>query len=226
VLFDALGTLVRLELPWPLLQALLSSRHGIEISEEQARDAMRAEIAYYLEHHTEGRDSESLTALRTRCAEVLAGALPPTGLSAEQLTGVLLDSLRFVPFPDAATVLGALRAAGIRTGVVSNWDCSLEDVLAGLGFGGLLNTVVTSAVAGTRKPDPEIFRVALARLHCPAERALYVGDSLEVDVMGGRAAGIRSLLLDRTGVPGDSGEVERISVLDNLPALAAGSRIV
>jgi len=109
---------------------------------------------------------------------------------------------------------------------VSNWDCSLEDVLAGLGFGGLLNTVVTSAVAGTRKPDPEIFHVALARLHCPPERALYVGDSLEVDVMGGRAAGVRSLLLDRTGAAGDSGEVERISTLDNLPALAVGSRIV
>jgi putative hydrolase of the HAD superfamily len=226
VLFDALGTLVRLEPPWPLLQSLLSSRHGVEISEDEARDAMRAEIGYYIEHHTEGRDRESLVELRSRCAGVLAGALPETGLSGEQLTEVLLESLRFTPLPDAAPVLGALRAAGIRTAVVSNWDCSLDDVLAGLGLGGLLNTVVTSAVAGARKPDPEIFRIALARLRCAPERALFVGDSLEVDIAGGQAAGVRSLLLDRGAGAADPGEVERISTLDNLPALAAGSPIV
>jgi len=216
---------VRLEPPWPVLRDLLSSRHGIEVSIEQAREAMRAEIAFYLEHHVEGRDTDSLAGLRARCAEVLGHALPPTGLDLRQLTDLLLDALRFVPFPDAAPVLGALRSAGIHTAVVSNWDCSLGEVLAGLGLGGLIDAVMTSAEAGVRKPDPEIFRATLERLRCPAERALLVGDSLDIDIAGGRAAGIRSLLLDRAAAA-EIGEVERISTLDNLPTLVAGSPIV
>ncbi len=228
MLFDVLGTLVRLEPPWPLLRVVLRSRHGIELSEQQAREAMRAEIAYYLEHHTEGRDPESLAQLRARCAEVLASALPEAvaRLSSEQVSEALLESLRFVPFPDAASVLGTLRVSGMRTAVVSNWDCSLGTQLASLGLGGLLDAVVTSAEAGVRKPDPEIFRVALRRLQCPPERALFVGDSLEVDIAGGRAAGIRSVLLDRAASDPDTGEVERVFTLDNLPALLSGSPIV
>jgi HAD superfamily hydrolase (TIGR01509 family) len=229
VLFDALGTLVRLEPPWPLLAATLESRFGIEISEAQAQDAMRAEIAYYLEHHTEGRDAESLAELRGRCAEVLGRALPPRvadRLSQEELVDALLDSLRFVPFPDAAGVLGTLRALGMRAAVVSNWDCSLGGLLGGLGLGGLLDAVVTSAEAGMRKPDPRIFETALAAVQCPPDRALLVGDSLEVDVRGGQAAGIRSVLLDRAGVATEEDDVERIFTLDTIPSLVSGSPIV
>jgi HAD superfamily hydrolase (TIGR01509 family) len=228
VLFDALGTLVRLEPPWPLLAGTLVSRHGIEISESQARAAMRAEMTYYLEHHAEGSDSASLADLRARCAAVLGRALPDeaAALSEEQLVEVLLESLRFTPFPDAATSLGALRASGIRAAVVSNWDCSLGGVLAGLGLAGLLDAVVTSAEVGVPKPDSLIFESALAAVQCPPARAILVGDSLEIDVAGGRAAGIRSVLLDRGASASDPGDVERIFTLDNLPALIDGSPIV
>jgi putative hydrolase of the HAD superfamily len=228
VLFDALGTLVRLEPPWPLLSGTLASRYGIEITDDEARGAMRAEMTYYLEHHTEGRDPASLADLRARCAAVLGRALGQSAawLSEEQLTESLLEALRFVPFPDAATVLGSLRAAGIRAAVVSNWDCSLGGLLGGLGLGGLLDAVVTSAEAGVRKPDPGIFETALAAVQCPPERAIFVGDSVEIDVAGGRAAGIRSVLLDRSASASEPRDVERIFTLDNLPALMSGSPIV
>jgi putative hydrolase of the HAD superfamily len=227
VLFDALGTLVRLDPPWPLLAGALASR-GIEISRDEAREAMRAEITYYLDHHTEGRDPATLAELQARCAAILGEALPGAAdrLTAEDLTDVLLESLRFVPFPDAATTLGSLRALNVRTAVVSNWDCSLGALLAGIGLGGLLNAVVTSAETGARKPDPRIFETALAAVQCPPERAIFVGDSLDVDIAGGRAAGIRSVLVDRTASASDLGEVERIVSLDNLPRLLGGSPIV
>ena len=126
-----LGTLVRLEPPWPLLAGALASRYGIEITEDEARAAMRAEMTYYLEHHTDGRDRQRLAELRARCAGVLGRALPRVGgrLSEEELAEALLAALRFVPYPDAETVLGSLRAAGIRAAVVSNWDCSLGGLL-------------------------------------------------------------------------------------------------
>jgi putative hydrolase of the HAD superfamily len=219
---------VRLEAPWPLLAGTLLSRHGIQISESQARNAMRAEMAYYLDHHAEGRDRRSLAELRRRCAEVLRRSLPSeaSSLSGGELVEVLLESLRFTPFPDAATTLGTLRASGIHTTVVSNWDCSLPGVLAGIGLGGMLDAVVTSAEAGARKPDRRIFEAALGAVRCRPDRALLVGDSLEIDVAGGRAAGIRSILLDRGGAADESEDVERIATLDNLPGLISGSPIV
>jgi HAD superfamily hydrolase (TIGR01509 family) len=229
VLFDALGTLVRLEPPWPLLAGVLGSRHGIEISEDEAREAMRTEMTYYLEHHTEGRDPSSLAELRARCASILGDALPQVAgrLNEQELTDVLLDSLRFVPLPDAATALGSLRALDVRTAVVSNWDCSLGGLLGGLGLGGLLTRVVTSAEVGFRKPDPRIFEAALEALGCAPDRVIFVGDSADIDVAGGRAAGIRSVLIDRgSSSPPAPGEVERIFTLDNLPALTSGSPIV
>jgi HAD superfamily hydrolase (TIGR01509 family) len=219
---------VRLEPPWPLLAGVLFSRHGIEITEEQARNAMRAEMTYYLEHHAEGRDAASLADLRGRCAAVLGRALPGEAgmLSEEDLIEALLESLRFTPFPDAATTLGTLRASGIRAAAVSNWDCSLRDVLAGVGLAGMLDAVVTSAEVGAPKPDPRIFEAALAAVGCSPARAILVGDSLEIDVAGGRAAGIRSVLLDRAASTTEPGDVERIFTLDNLPALMTGSPIV
>ncbi|MEA2318427.1 MAG: hypothetical protein QOD44_2616, partial [Solirubrobacteraceae bacterium] len=49
-LLDALGTLVELERPWPHLVAELEAR-GVSITQDDARRAMLAEMAYYREHH-------------------------------------------------------------------------------------------------------------------------------------------------------------------------------
>ncbi len=67
------------------------------------------------------------------------------------------------------------------------------------GLDGALDGVVTSAGAGARKPDPAIFSPALEIARCSAADALYVGDTPEEDLEGGRAAGIRTLLIDRDG---------------------------
>jgi putative hydrolase of the HAD superfamily len=226
VLFDALGTVVELEPPWPRLRRTLERRHGVEVSEEQAKEAMLAEMAYYRGHHNEGLDQASLGELRQRCALVLRDHLPAaSALSADELTEVLLDSLRFVPYPDAAGTLAVLRAAGMRLAVVSNWDCSLASVLAEVGLAAAVDEVVVSAQVGVSKPDRRIFEAALERLRCKPEQALFVGDSLETDVAGARAAGIRSLLLDRHLRAAVPGEVERIfSLTDMLELLQARPR--
>jgi putative hydrolase of the HAD superfamily len=217
VLFDALGTLIELEPPWPLLRRTLVRRHGIEVSEAEAKQATLAEMVFYRDHHQEGSDETSLAELRRRCSRVLREHLPQTeGLSEEQLTEALLDSLRFTPFPDAAPVLATLRRAGLRLAVVSNWDCSLRMVLAQLGLAAAVDTVVVSAEVGARKPDPAIYREALERLRCDAERAMFVGDSLDTDVCGARAAGLRALLLDRQAVAAEPDAVERVFSLTEL----------
>lgn len=56
--------------------------------------------------------------------------------------------------------------------------------------------VVDSTIVGTAKPDPRIFRHALAVLDLPAEAVLHVGDSAAADVAGAEAAGLAAVHLD------------------------------
>jgi putative hydrolase of the HAD superfamily len=201
ILLDALGTLVALEPPAPRLRLELA-RLGIEVTAVDAAEAIAAEIRYYRAHLDEGRDPESLRALRERCAEVLRAALPARVASELPLaaaTSALLAALRFAPFPDVRPALAALRAGGHALVVVSNWDVSLHSVLARLRVVPLLDAVLTSAEAGARKPSPLIFERALELAGASAQDALHVGDSIEEDVRGARAAGIQPVLLRRDG---------------------------
>jgi putative hydrolase of the HAD superfamily len=201
VFLDALGTLVELEPPWISLR----DRVPAEVSDEQLKDAVRAEMAYYREHADEGRDEASLADLRVRCAAVLTERL-----GAEITVDELVEAIRFEAYPDAIPALRELRDRGRRLVAVSNWDYSLPSVLERCGLGGLLDGAVSSAVAGARKPDPAIFAAALELARCGPEQALHVGDTPEEDVAGARAAGIRSLLIDRTGNGGDIASLAEI----------------
>jgi putative hydrolase of the HAD superfamily len=198
ILLDALGTLVALEPPAPRFQAELAKRFGLAVTPAQAADAIGAEIAYYRAHLDEGRDTAALTALRSRCAEVLRAAVPSLqGIANRELTEALLASLRFTPFPDAQPALTAWRAAGARIVVVSNWDISLHDVLERVSLAPLTDAILTSAEARARKPAPAIFEQALALAGTGPERAVHIGDSLEEDVAGARAADIQPVLIAR-----------------------------
>jgi putative hydrolase of the HAD superfamily len=195
VLLDALGTLVRLEPPWDHLDG--------EPSEPLER-AFRAEMSYYREHSDEGRDPDSLAALRRRCAAILSAEL-----GREVAVEEMMAAIRFRAYPDAAPALAELRALGVRLVCVSNWDYSLPDVLARVGLADELDGVVTSAAVGARKPDPRLFEAALEVAGCAADEALHVGDTPTEDVEGAKAAGIRALLIDRDG----GGDIESLRAI-------------
>ena len=218
VLLDALGTLVRLDPPAPRLRVELR-RSGVEVDAGAAERAFAAEIAYYVEHHTEGRDERSLDELRDRCAAVLLDALAIPELALPVVRDAMLASIAFEAYPDAAAALEELGGHGLRLIAASNWDCSLPRVLDGAGLGGLLDGVVSSAMVGARKPDRALFEAALALAGCSADEAVHVGDSLEHDVRGARAAGIRAVLVDRTGGARNAAGVPVVSGLGELPSL-------
>ena len=216
VLLDALGTLVELQPPGPRLREALR-REGFDVSEEQAAAGIAAEIAYYLGHHLDGRDRGSLEKLRDSCAEELRRGLGVRGLDHGAARRALLGALEFTPYPDAVSALGALRGRGLRLVVASNWDCSLPDWLGQAGLLELVDGVVTSAQAGAAKPAPEPFLRALELAGVGPGEALHVGDSLENDVEGARALGIRAVLIQRHGQlpPG----VDAVRSLDRLASL-------
>jgi putative hydrolase of the HAD superfamily len=212
-LLDALGTIVELERPWPHLIAELAAR-DVVVGEDRAREAMLAEMAYYRAHHDEAGNRAGLRDLRRRCAAVVQDVLG-TSLPLDEVEEVLLAAIRFRPYPEVPGVLAVLRERGARLAVVSNWDVSLHDVLERTGLRPLVDAVVISAEFGAAKPDPAIFRAALERVEATASEALHVGDSLEADVEGARAAGVEAVFVARDGAVAVDG-VRVIASLDEL----------
>ncbi len=225
VTLDAMGTLVELLAPAPRLVAQLAER-GVAVSERQAAAALRAEIAYYRAHHDSATDAPSLALLRARCAAVLGETLTGGGadvgaLGPERLRDALLASLRFRAFPEVPDALRALRRAGHRLVVVSNWDVSLHDMLRETGLDAFVDGAISSAEAGAAKPDARIFERALALAGGHAAGALHAGDSVEHDVAGARAAGLRAVLVARGGARVPEGLPAGVSVIGSLGELAA-----
>jgi putative hydrolase of the HAD superfamily len=135
----------------------------------------------------------------------------------ERFFGALFDYFAQVDawevFPDTPPALAALKEHGARLGVVSNFDARLHTICAGLGIAGDLDAIIPSSRAGYAKPDARIFALALARLDIPAAQALHVGDSPREDIEGAQAAGMRALLIDRSGPAHDP---QRVSDLREL----------
>ena len=95
--------------------------------------------------------------------------------------------------------LARLREAGLTIVVVSNSDGSIERKLRDAGLRALLDDVVDSALVGAEKPDPAIFRHALARSGSAPQRTLHAGDLHAIDVLGAQRAGLHAVLLDPHG---------------------------
>lgn len=118
----------------------------------------------------------------------------------------------------AVALLERLRAAGLKTGVVTN-NVTVEQLgkLKRLGLEHLFDAVVISESAGFAKPDPRIFALALEQLGCTAADVVMVGDSWSADVQGAHAAGIRAIWLNRSGrACPDASLAQEITALEQL----------
>lgn len=101
-------------------------------------------------------------------------------------------------FPDVPDALTTLRAAGLRLGVIGNWDHRLPRLLDELGL--RFDAVIYSAACGVEKPHPRIFRSCLERLGvADPRRAIHIGDRMLEDVEGAEAIGMRALRVERVG---------------------------
>jgi putative hydrolase of the HAD superfamily len=105
-------------------------------------------------------------------------------------------------FAEVPEVLNHLQQAGLRLGLVANWDRDLPELVERLQISQFFSTIVSSQEAGVEKPDAEIFKRALVNLSLVVENAtiLYVGNEYRADVMGARGAGLVPVLIDRNGL--------------------------
>jgi putative hydrolase of the HAD superfamily len=86
-----------------------------------------------------------------------------------------------------------------KLGIVSNFaipEC-VEKLLTKHGLEAFFDLVVVSGAVNKRKPSPEIFERALEKLGVNAEDTVFVGDTVDADVIGAKAAGMKTVFIER-----------------------------
>ena len=101
-----------------------------------------------------------------------------------------------VPRGDALATLTGLRERGVHTQIVSNIDDEqLQPMVRRMGLDAVLDAWTSSDEAGSCKPDPGIYRHALAKAGCEPSAALFVGDSIGHDIAGPAKLGMKTAWL-------------------------------
>jgi putative hydrolase of the HAD superfamily len=109
------------------------------------------------------------------------------------------DEQNWRVFPEVHDALAVLRGRGLKLGVLSNAPSTLPGFIERLGLMRYLDFTVVSAIEGVKKPDGRIFAAALSRAGVAPHETLHVGDMYFEDIVGGRAAGVNTLLIERRG---------------------------
>jgi FMN hydrolase / 5-amino-6-(5-phospho-D-ribitylamino)uracil phosphatase len=196
VLFDVDFTLCR---PGPELSperyARIAGRHGIELDTRRYDEAREAAVLN-LKRHPELLHDDSIWHAFTE--EIFVGMGGPEELAGEcaiEIEQGWEAAENFELYEDALPVLEELRAAGLRIGLVSNGVRDLTEFVAHHRLD--VDAIVDSRTHGRVKPHPTIFQAALELLGVAPAETVMVGDSLEEDVQGARALGMRAILVDR-----------------------------
>lgn len=194
VLFDFGGTLDGPALHWRTRFAELYQQPPLAVEFERVSAAFgHSTRAAYADRAMPSRR------LRATVAFHVERQMEFLGLSDGAAAAAVVD--RFVADAEAALqrsrdLLQRLHGK-VRLGVISNFYGNVRLLLDDAGITPLLDTIIDSGNVGVSKPDPQIFRLALAELDTDAAEALYVGDTFEKDVLAAHRAGLRTAWLVR-----------------------------
>ena len=152
--------------------------------------------------------------------------LENAAVALNERTAAALDELRayhaehnlweFVP-ADVVPALQRLSALGLKLVVVSNANGALHRMFDRVGLTQYFHCVCDSFVEGVEKPDPRFFQIALDRSGAAASSTMHVGDLYYVDVVGARAGGLRTMLIDPFDLYKEY-DADRVRTLDELVA--------
>ncbi|HMK94609.1 MAG TPA: HAD family hydrolase [Candidatus Limnocylindrales bacterium] len=99
---------------------------------------------------------------------------------------------------DAVPLLRSLHGR-YKLGVISNFaipEC-VGELLETYGLNGLFDVVVVSGAINKRKPSPEIFNRTLSALEVSAAETVFVGDTMDADIEGAKAVGMKAVYIKR-----------------------------
>lgn len=199
LLLDAAGTLLRPSEPIAQTYARYARMRGIEIAAAEISAAFGPAMA---EAAPLRRGASNWRPFWAVVVERCVGTDDPALL--DELIEHFARSSAWTLAPGAESCCARVRGRGMQVAVVSNWDHHLRPLLTELGVFGWIDLLVVSAEEGVEKPDVEMFERACARLGVAPSRAVHVGDDLEADVAGAKAAGCVALLFGRDVADFDS----------------------
>lgn len=218
VTFDVGGTLAEGGLDLEAYQRKLLkylADLGFEVSQEKYQEVMHSAL--------ENLRKTRKGLVEVKFEEFYSGVLealhvPPSPQIIEGVMKIYSENFRMALKPDARDVLSELNK-NYELGIISNSMSGLSrDFLAREGLLDYFKVIVVSRDVRIRKPSPEIFRHALELLGAEAHETAHVGNSLEEDVAGAKAAGMRSVLLSSYAI--EDAEVEpdlTVPSLDEVP---------
>lgn len=191
VLFDFGGTLDADGVPWKERFRRLFRAQGVEVAPAAFDRAF-----YAADDALVGTIPASLP-FRETVMRLAGGVAKGVGL--RTATAAEIIACRFVEAAQAhlagsAALLRRL-SRRYRLGIVSNFYGNLATVCREVGLSPFLTVIVDSTQAGCTKPDPRIFRSALAALRTGPAQAVFVGDSLPRDMAGARGIGMPHIWL-------------------------------
>jgi FMN phosphatase YigB (HAD superfamily) len=150
-----------------------------------------AELSWVLQEDGDGKVARHVffAALRSRFG---------LSESTEDLVGAYQEAIPtlYRPEPHVLNGLRALRAAGWKTAVVTNGPATQEDKIRSAGLDAVLDAWCISGLVGVAKPERAIFEEA-ARRAGAALQGWMVGDTAEIDIVGGIGAGLRTIWMAR-----------------------------
>jgi putative hydrolase of the HAD superfamily len=231
IFFDAVGTLILLPRSVGEHYQAVAARFGADIPATDLQQAFRrAWSAAPLRPAIPGpRPEDDKGWWRALVANVLEQTLPNERRAAfpgtayfEAVYAHFAQPQVWTLFPEAVEVLGQLSKAGYRLGVISNFDRRLDAILTGLGVRRFFEQVIVSSECGADKPEPQIFRCALAALGVEPHEAVHAGDDRKCDG-GASALGMPVFHLERPGttlrdLPGWLARLPKLAQEDLPPA--------
>ncbi len=204
IYFDAGGTLLRPTQPVGQTYAEIALHYGVE-ADADALDA--AFKAAFRSMKPVDQDSPSADDDQSWWREVVQKTWEPLSSSLtehfpfedyfQEVYDTFTHPGRWRVFPDVDVVLEKIQRAGLRAGVLSNWDRRLRQVLAGLELNETLDPIIISSEHGVGKPHRRLFDIAEAACGLSAESIALVGDDPVTDGEGARAAGWTFLPINR-----------------------------
>ncbi len=125
----------------------------------------------------------------------------PTAEALSHIHGLYAENFPVEPVPRVTKVLQTLHGR-YKLAVISNAMSQLPRLaLEKADLTKFFHLIVISRDLGIRKPDPKIFEYVLEKLGVKPEETIHVGDSMEQDVVGAKAAGIKTVWIKNREEP-------------------------
>ncbi|KAH7422011.1 hypothetical protein KP509_13G086100 [Ceratopteris richardii] len=189
---DAFGTLIKTSQSTQQIYHEIGLKYGVTLSEDEIAAKYKAAYGrpwcrYRMRYEDDGR------LFWQRVVQEATGCKDP-GLLEDLYQYYTTDKAWYIGDPDAGKALKAIKGAGFKLAVVSNFDTRLRPVMKVLNCYEWFDSIIVSAEVGSEKPNPEIFLTACRELDVKPVEVLHVGDDKTNDLVGASAAGCDSLL--------------------------------